>query len=197
MGYYNFAKDIEDEKKFKAYLEKKKLDIRMVSAALGQEITESEWMEGNFPDFDQKVTTADGAITTIEWKLDQKCLGTKNCYLEFLARGKSSGIAATKADLWAHVVYSTEFRWKLRFGIWRTSDLKEMIESGLKDGSVTIPDKLGGDKKKTKSNGKTVKTGTANGYLVKEADMFSTKILFDTQVDTKTFLNAAGIQLKY
>lgn len=193
MGFYNPGQDIEEEKKMKKYMEKRGLDVAFVSGALGMEIVGSEWVEGKFSDYDQKLILPDGKIITVEWKADKRCISTGNIYFERWCRGKPSGIMATKADYWAEIVFSKTYINSLRFGIWKTEDIKTFIKNGLKTGKVWVPEgeqrgKLAGD-----TLGKW-KKGSAKGWLTEEDTLFNSPFLLkEKRIDTVKFRRAAGI----
>jgi hypothetical protein len=186
MGYYNFPKDLEVEKKIKKFMEDKGLDVKLLSEATNKEIIASKWAEGNVKEYDQTITFVDNSTATIEWKADQKCLSTENLFIEYQSRGKDSGINITTATYWAEIVYSNEFRGKIRFGVWKTDDFKRFLADGLENGEVWHPKDLGGDDWK---GGKA-----AAGWLTKEKTLFNSKYtLVDKKMDIAKFLKKAGI----
>lgn len=193
MAHYNFYNDAKEERMMKEYMEKKGIDVLFISEALGVEVVESEWMKGNFPDYDQRVTLADGKVITIEWKMDRRCIGTGNIYFERQCRGKPSGIMTTKSDYWAEIVFSKTHMNKLRFGIWKTLDIKTYIKNGLKTGEVWVPDgekagKLAGDTEGKWSN------GAARGWITEEDSLFDSPFLIkEKRIDTVKLRRAAGI----
>lgn len=71
---------------------------------------------------------------TIEVKNDLKATTTGNLYVEFMSRGKKSGIDKTEADFWCFVVGDV-------FILLPTKKLKELVEE-LKG---TTAERLGGD----------------------------------------------------
>ena len=72
--------------------------------------------------------------STIEVKNDLKAVKTGNLFIEFMSRGKKSGIDKTEADFWCFYVNEV-------FMIVETKYLKELVEK-LKG---TSAERLGGD----------------------------------------------------
>tara|TARA_Y100001938_G_C7813215_1_gene292935 strand:+ start:110 stop:472 length:363 start_codon:yes stop_codon:yes gene_type:complete len=86
--------------------------------------------------------------STIEVKNDLKAPHTGNLFIEYMSRGKLSGISTTEADFWCFYVQDV-------FMIIPTDKLKEMVEE-LKD---TDAERLGGD------------NDTSMGVLLKITDL--------------------------
>lgn len=97
---------------------------------------------------------------TIEVKYDQQYLRTGNFYIEYISRGKRSGIATSEADYWAligelgqiHIIKTDLLRERLK-------EYKKRCEFYDKDPSRTWRVK-GGD------------SNTSIGFLVKLRDIF-------------------------
>ena len=71
---------------------------------------------------------------TIEVKNDLKAMKTGNLFIEFMSRGKKSGIDKTEADIWCFCIGDV-------FILLETAKLKELVEP-LKG---TAAERLGGD----------------------------------------------------
>lgn len=182
MGHNNFQQDSREEKKMIDFLTKRELDTKLIYHALGKEVIDSHWVPGNHKEFDQKVDFADGSSATFEWKMDKMCVSTGNLCIEYQAYGKTSGIKATTADYWVDVAFSNVHRGKLRFGIWKTEDLKKLIERGLEDETVIV-----------KNTGDAWKGARAAwSYIIKESDIFKHAIV-DKRMDIVPFIRETGI----